>query len=90
MPKVLKETAGIYRKWIPSLLVNQDNRIVLENEEKINIWEKYIGELFYDNKPLRETKSGCLTGPSTTKEEIEKTIGNLSRDTQASGWKMTH
>lgn len=62
----MKETAGIYRKWKPSVLVNQDNRIVLENKAKINIWEKYIGELFYDNRPLRETESDCLTGSSIT------------------------
>lgn len=39
---------------------------------------------FYDNRPPRETElSDCLTGPSITKEEIEKAIYNIKNNKAA-------
>lgn len=83
--KKLKETAGIYRKWRPTVVVNRDNQIVLDDKEKTNIWEKYIKELFNDDRPLREHKNDdYLNSPSITKEEIKKAIHN-SKNNKAPG-----
>ena len=83
--KKLKETAGIYRKRRPTTIVNHDNQIVLGEREKMDIWENYIHKLFHDERPTSEAYTDDqLTGPSITKEEIEKAILN-SKNNKAPG-----
>jgi len=80
--KKLKETAGIYRKMRPITTVNQNNQIVIDNEEKNYVWETYIENLFDDDRPPIEINN-CLTGPSITKDEIEKAIRNSKNNKTA-------
>lgn len=81
--KKLKESAGIYKKIRPTITVNNNNQIVLETKEKINVWEKYIEELFDDDRPPAGINH-YLTGPSITKDEIENAIQN-SKNKKAAG-----
>ncbi|XP_030747721.1 craniofacial development protein 2-like [Sitophilus oryzae] len=74
--KKLKETAGVF---------NENNQIVLNDNEKRQIWEEYVEKLFSDNRPDNElTVENNLTGPSITKEEIEKAI-QLAKTNKAAG-----
>lgn len=52
--KRLKQTAGVYRKKIYSTLVNENNEIATNTQEKKSIWEKYISELFLDDRQTSE------------------------------------
>lgn len=81
--KKLKETAGIYRKTQTNITTNNNNQLVLESREKIDVWEKYIEKLFYDERPPIE-KTNASTDPSITKDEIEKAIRN-SKNNKANG-----
>lgn len=81
--KKLKETAGIYRRMRPTITTNENNQIVIDSKERINVWEKYIEKLFEDDRPAADT-TYSPTGPSITKEEIEKAIRN-SKDNKAAG-----
>lgn len=73
--KKLKETAGVYRRRNPDILVDQDGKIILENSDKMEMWERYIKTLFNSERTQETTNSdGLLTGPSITREEIEYTI----------------
>lgn len=81
--KKLKETAGIYKKMRPTITVNSNNQIVLDRKEKNDVWEKYIEVLFDDDRPPAGINNS-LTGPSITKDEIEKAIRN-SKNNKAAG-----
>ncbi|XP_030759769.1 uncharacterized protein LOC115885121 [Sitophilus oryzae] len=81
--KKLKETAGIYKKMRSTVTVNNNNQIVFESIEKNNVWEKYIEKLFDDERPSADINNS-LTGPSITKDEIEKAILN-SKNNKAAG-----
>lgn len=81
--KKLKETAGIYRKARTTVTVNKNNQIVLESKEKTNVWEEYIKELFDDDRPPVGSNIS-LTGPSITKDEIERAIRS-SKNNKAVG-----
>lgn len=37
----LKETGGIFKKCNPPMLVNDTNRIIIDNEEIMRLWETY-------------------------------------------------
>ncbi|KAL3275288.1 hypothetical protein HHI36_020056 [Cryptolaemus montrouzieri] len=56
-----------------TVTVNNNNQIVLDSKEKNNVWEKYIKELFDDDRPPADVNIS-LTGPPITKDEIEKAI----------------
>ncbi|XP_045482912.1 uncharacterized protein LOC123686691 [Harmonia axyridis] len=81
--KKLEETAGIYRKARTTVTDNKNNQIVLESKEKTNVWEEYIKELFEDDRPPVGSNIS-LTGPSITKDEIEKAIRS-SKNNRAVG-----
>lgn len=74
--KKLKEVSGVYRKKNHSVLVNDNNEIVTNKQEKEIIWIKYIEDLFSDDRPSREeeTNNNEITGPPIIKEEIVKAI----------------
>lgn len=83
--KKLKETAGRHKGRTSNILADENNQIVADNRERITIWERYIKELFYQDRPaVMNEDSDCLTGPSITKAEIEKAIHN-SKDNKATG-----
>ncbi|XP_070167773.1 rRNA methyltransferase 2, mitochondrial-like [Polyergus mexicanus] len=74
--KKLKEAAGLYKGGRASVIVDQNNQVVLDSKEKNKVWERYIEDLFHDDRPVKEKENEIadLTGPSITKEEIEKAI----------------
>ncbi|XP_029164802.1 craniofacial development protein 2-like [Nylanderia fulva] len=84
--KRLKEIAGIYRKRTFSAIVDENNNLANDIQEKKIIWEKYVGSLFADERPDRqmEADSDNLTGPSIIMEEIKKAI-NTAKTNKAAG-----
>lgn len=72
----MKEIAGAYKKKHHSILINENNEIVANTQEKGLIWKKYISNLFSDNRLSinKELNNSKLTGPPITKEEIKKVI----------------
>ncbi|XP_055384420.1 uncharacterized protein LOC129614059 [Condylostylus longicornis] len=74
--KKLKEASGIYRKKTSSILVNKEDKVVFDIEEKKQVWEEYIKDLFSDSNRsiLTESATPHLTGQPITKGEIVQAI----------------
>ncbi|XP_055380706.1 uncharacterized protein LOC129611541 [Condylostylus longicornis] len=84
--KKIKETAGVYRKQTFSNLVDNNNNIVLDQEQKKQVWKEYIEEVFDDisRTDALRTSETEPTGPSITTEEIKRAI-KLSKNNKAPG-----
>ncbi|XP_011174808.3 craniofacial development protein 2 [Solenopsis invicta] len=84
--KKLKETAGIYCKRTFSTIVDENNNIANDIQEKKRIWEEYVGSLFTDERPDRqiEANNDNLTGPPIIMEEVKKAI-NTAKTNKATG-----
>ena len=80
MHKKLKETAGVYRKSLAKLLMNDKNEIVVEAENKIKLWKTYVEDLFADDsrENIENIESNSLnktlSGLKITKDEIRKVL----------------
>lgn len=73
----LKEAAGIYKTKAPTVLVNNNDEIILEKEEKARQWENYVKELFQDNERTNLEEDNNVinrTGPAITKDEIRHAL----------------
>lgn len=84
--KRLKEVAGIYRRKNHFRLVNENNELATNAQEKELIWKRYIDNLFSDDRPNieMEINNNELSGPPITKEEIIKAFQN-SKANKAAG-----
>lgn len=83
--KKLKATAEMHRGKKSSILVDETNQIVTDIKEKVKIWEKYIEQLFHQDRPsVGSENNRQLTGPPILKAEIEKAIRS-SKNNKATG-----
>jgi endonuclease/exonuclease/phosphatase family metal-dependent hydrolase len=67
--KKLKEITGTTRKASPSCLVDDSNKIILDEKDILQTWEKYIFDTFKDNRPVTDTFID-LHGPPIIKSEV--------------------
>lgn len=51
----VKEMAQIYRKYIPMTLINDINKIIVDEKKMRNTWELYVSKLFGDTRPTKNT-----------------------------------
>ena len=67
------------------MLADENNQIIIDNKEKITIWEGYIKELLYQDRVTNMNKnSDHLIKPLITKAEMEEAIHN-SKNNKATG-----
>lgn len=77
MHKKIKELTGS-RKQTTNYLLNERGDIVMETDKQIELWEKYIQQLFEDDRENIEDIQ-TPTGPEIMKEEVSHAINSLKR-----------
>ncbi|XP_030747109.1 uncharacterized protein LOC115875737 [Sitophilus oryzae] len=83
--KKVKELAGLQKKRQPSILTDQNGKIIMEMEEKLRTWKNYIIELFDDERDInRLVTEQENSGPEITKEEVIHAI-KITKDGKAAG-----
>lgn len=61
-------------------LVDTKGKIINNDEERISTWEKYITDIFADERNPINTNHICDTGPPILKSEIQHAINNLKNN----------
>ncbi|XP_055385230.1 craniofacial development protein 2-like [Condylostylus longicornis] len=83
--KKIKLASRIHRKKAPSMLIDNQDQVITEPEDKKNTWKNYINQLFSDTRSNSTRNSTIqLSGPPITKAEILKAISS-SKDNKAVG-----
>lgn len=83
MHKKVKELAGTQKRRLPNVLTDVNGKIITETSEKLLVWEKYIKELFEDERLGNATEEQDMSkeqenhGPDITKEEVIHAIRNI-------------
>lgn len=81
----VKETAGIYRSRIIGKIVDNHDKVVIDKKQRLEIWGKYIEELFEDNRPTPlDTPIDEESGLSITESEVQNAIKHM-KDGKAPG-----
>ncbi|KAG8139297.1 hypothetical protein E2320_002060 [Naja naja] len=81
--KKVKEAAGLYKKKATNNLVDKEGKIILNEDEKLIRWKKYIEELFEDTRGDIDVGS-ITTGPNIIMEEVEHAI-KIAKTRKATG-----
>ena len=68
--KIMNKSIAIRKK---------DGRVVMEEEEVMERWVEYIGELFEDDRPTHMELDNNEEGPPIIKSEIENAFGKMKR-----------
>lgn len=77
MHKKVKEISGIFKKRVPPVLVNNDKKIIIDEEDIKTEWQTYISELFNDDRDDDMVLyQQCIEGPEIMRSEVEHAIKN--------------
>ncbi|XP_073821585.1 yuri gagarin [Musca autumnalis] len=93
--KKLKESAGVYRKASPALLMDDNNQPIFETLHIKDLWKNYIEQLFTDDQRSRNDQNtiNYITGnPITTAEVVtipSTTDDNMSEMFAHDRWMTT-
>lgn len=82
MHKKVKEFTYTYRKRQVGKLVDENNKLIVDKEEQIEMWEAYIKDLFTDYRHATNTLE--LDGPEILKSEVIKAL-EQTKDGKAAG-----
>ncbi|XP_060518451.1 uncharacterized protein LOC132697174 [Cylas formicarius] len=85
--KKMKEASGMYKKRPPGIYTDDTNKFIIEANEKKQLWEEYITDLFADDsrEGLKDNQfSESLSGPPILREEIKKVVME-AKDHKATG-----
>lgn len=74
--KRIKEVTGNYKTRKSNILLNDDGKIQLNIEEKLQTWKLYIQQLFDDNRIPQHNYNNASTGPYISKEEVTHAVKN--------------
>uniref|UniRef100_A0A8D8UNP4 Craniofacial development protein 2 n=1 Tax=Cacopsylla melanoneura TaxID=428564 RepID=A0A8D8UNP4_9HEMI len=81
--KKIKELSGLTKKNSNNNLMDNDGHLIIDTDEKMEVWRQYIEELFDDDRPnLMETDA--QSGPEITIEEIKNAI-KTSKNRKSTG-----
>ncbi|KAF2888400.1 hypothetical protein ILUMI_17773 [Ignelater luminosus] len=72
--KKIKEATGRYKKRVPDTIKTNDGELVIEIEEKLNVWQKYMKKLFEDTESPQREYFPKTEGPEITQSEIKYAI----------------
>lgn len=72
----IREISGIFRRHVPPMLTDNNNRLILDEEEIIKTWEHYIVELFGDDRNPGIAIENCEEGPEILKVEVQYALKN--------------
>uniref|UniRef100_A0A8D8L8K4 Craniofacial development protein 2 n=1 Tax=Cacopsylla melanoneura TaxID=428564 RepID=A0A8D8L8K4_9HEMI len=81
--KKIKELAGLSKKNINNNLMDEDGHLIINTEDKMNVWKQYIEDLFDDDRPDTE-ETEARTGKEITISEIQNVI-KTSKNRKAPG-----
>ena len=82
--KKIGEITGRRSKQIHGILLDNNNKIITDINDKLNTWRTYIETLFADDRTTGEQTYTYNTGPEIMKEEVRHSI-KLAKNGKAAG-----
>lgn len=75
----VREATGRFRKKVCGKLIDEHGRLIIDKDEKKDIWKQYLEKLFNDSRNEQEPNNNETSGPDILKEEVRSAIKQIKQ-----------